>query len=342
MNTGVAALAFDMARSKIELLARIIAEIGLKPLFHHMHELMIKHKYKAKAMRIRNKWVDSDPSQWRTRKDSQVQIGIGKASRERRIMAHEAILAKQQELVGQGAMGTLLQPHHIYQANKGWIEAWGFEPDLYLQDPRTLPPPPPKGPDPQAELAQAQSQALMMDGQSKMIRAENEKAKIAMDAKKLELETQYKQAEVFMKGEIERLRQQAAMLKSEMDTGGKVADLQSQMRAKETAAQIDAMKVQLDHLNKTRDRDLEYYKLVAEKPEPVEDEGAMLEAEEAKREAQARDHNRDATLAAVLQELRSLKESGPKVVEYDEKGLMKSIGGKPVVRDGSGRVRQIG
>ena len=185
----------------------------------------------------------------------------------------------------------------------------------------------------------------MMDGQSKMIRAENEKAKIALDAERVKLETQYRQAETFMKGEIERLRQQAAMLKGEMDAGGKVADLKSQMMAKETAAQIEAMKVQLDHLNKTRDRDLEYYKLVAEKPAleaPQEDEAAQMEAEEAKREAQARDYNRDATLAAVLQELRAMRDTGPKIVEYDERGLIKSIGGKMVTRDESGRVRQIG
>ena len=85
MNTGVAALAFDMARGKIELLARIIAEIGLKPLFHRIHELMIKEEYKARAFRIRNQWVETNPAEWRTRTNSSVQIGIGKVSKERRI-----------------------------------------------------------------------------------------------------------------------------------------------------------------------------------------------------------------------------------------------------------------
>ncbi|MCU9611923.1 hypothetical protein OEK97_28865, partial [Escherichia coli] len=51
LNTGVAAMAFEMARSKIELLARVIAEVGLKPMFHHIHELMIKNNYKKKAMK---------------------------------------------------------------------------------------------------------------------------------------------------------------------------------------------------------------------------------------------------------------------------------------------------
>ena len=358
VNTGVAALAFDMALAKIELLARIIAEIGLQPLFHHIHELMIKNKYRARALRLRNKWVQANPSNWRTRNDSRVTVGIGKVSRERKIMAHEAILSKQQELIAAGAMGTLLLPHHQYEAYKGWIEAWGFEPDMYLQDPRQLPPPPPKGPDPQQDLMKAQAQALMMDGQSKMARAQNEQQKLAIESKRLEIDMQYKQAEMLMRAQIERLKGEATELRSHMEVTGKVIDMKREQELRDNQSQLDALKLQLDHLNKTRDRDLEYYKTLTtaavkgQMPE-TPDEVAAREADETAQAAaaaqkemdrQMREGNRDAALVQMFNEIRAYmdRDPGPKVVEYDDKGLMRAIGGKAVTRDNSGKVIQIG
>ena len=358
VNTGVAALAFDMARAKLELLARVIAEIGFKPLMHHIHELMIKNKYQSKALKIRNKWVQSDPAEWKTRKNSRVTIGIGKVSRERKIMGFEALMAKQQELVTQGAMGTLLMPWHLYESYKGWVGAWGFEPDLYIQDPRKLPPPPPKGPDPQQQALEAQSQAMLMDGQSKLMRAQNEQQKIQLEAKKAEVEAQYKQAEIFMRAEIETLRQRQIALKSETDTAGKVASLQQQLLIKDTDKQIEVMRMRLEHLDNTRDRDLEYYKALttmAAKGQVPGDEEAQAESDAeatAKEAADAQkamqremmDGQRDKIMVEMFNELRGFIEESrsPQPVEYDEKGLIKVIGKRSVTRDPSGKVVQIG
>lgn len=362
VNTGVAALAFDQARAKIELLARIIAEIGLKPMFHYIHELMIKNDYKARAIRIRNQWIQADPSNWRTRKDSTITVGIGKVSRERRIMGFEALLAKQQEMVGQGAMGTLLQPHHLYESYKGWVEAWGFEPDLYVQDPRKLPPPPPKGPDPQAQLAQAQGQALMMDGQAKMMRAQTEQQKVALEVEKARVEAQYKQAESFIRQEVERVKADSARLKTETETMGKVASMQHESEMREMDRQLKAFELQLDQLSDARDRDLEWYKALATTGGPPEsDEQVMArvqreqdaEAERTAKEAaeaqqamerERREGERDALMFRIAEEVRKVseRESTPKAVVYDEKGLIKQIGDRAIQRDDSGRIVSVG
>jgi len=357
INTGVAALAFDMARAKIELIARIIAEIGLKPLFHYIHEMMIKHNYRAKAMKLRGKWTPVNPSDWKTRTNSDVSVGIGKVSRERRIMGHEAILAKQQELIAAGAMGTLLMPWHQYEANKGWIKAWGFEPSLYFQDPRTLPPPKPKGPDPQQQLMQVQGQAMLMDGQSKMMRAQNEQAKIALEAKAMEIEKGYKQAEIFMRGQVEALKREQAQLKADMEASGKVIDMQDQLRKERMDRQLQAMEMQLDHVNKSRDRDLEYYKLLTNtEPPAVEDESAAaerMEAEEAARQAAEAQKameremagQRDAAMIMALQNIaQTVAQMGrnePEDIEYDAKGLMVRKGNRLIVRDASGRAVRV-
>ena len=353
MNTGVAALAFDMARSKVELIARVIAEIGLKPLFHRIHELAMKNGYKKRALKLRGKWAQVDPSNWKTRIDSDVGVGIGKVSRERRIMGHEAVLAKQQELVSQGAMGTLIQPHHVYEANKGWIKALGFEPSLYIQDPRELPPPPPKPPDQNTELLKIQGQAMMLDGQSKMIRAENEKSKIAIEAAKVQAEIQYRQQETLIKAQVEALKAESAQLKADMQTTEKVIDLTAQVKQQQADSQLKEMQIKLNHLNASRDRDLEYYKLmhdsipgvVAQTDEEKTAEEAA--AAQAAMEKEARESNRDLMIVDMFQRTqadiqRMISQSAePQDIEYDANGLIKRIGRKNIKRDASGRARAV-
>jgi hypothetical protein len=67
VNTGVAAMAYEAAHMKIELIARIIAEIGFKPMFHDIHELLSKHQDKEMMLKLRGEWVPVNPGDWRTR-----------------------------------------------------------------------------------------------------------------------------------------------------------------------------------------------------------------------------------------------------------------------------------
>ena len=50
----------DIANGKIEMIARIFAESGIKSLFLHMHELIRKHQDKVEVARLRGEWVEVD------------------------------------------------------------------------------------------------------------------------------------------------------------------------------------------------------------------------------------------------------------------------------------------
>jgi len=301
--------------------------------------------------------VPVEAGSWKTRRDSKVTIGIGKVSRERRIMGAQAIMEQQRTLVQDGAMGTLVLPHQMHAARKMWAEAWGFESDLFFQDPRQLPPPPPKGPDPQQQLMEAQSQAMLMDGQSKMLRAQNEQAKIALERERLTVEAQYKQTESFLRQQMEALKAQQKQMQAEAEVTGKIVSMQHEQTMRDNANQIANLKVQLDHLNATRDRDLEYYKTAVtlaakgETPEGYEqrkeNEAAEMAADAQKTmEREMREGQRDALLVEMFntlrQEFEAMKQPKTRVLDYDEKGLLKSIDGQPVERDESGKVRRIG
>lgn len=208
---------------------------------------------------------------------------------------------------------------------------------------------------------EAQAQAMLMDGQSKMARAENEKAKIALDAERLKIEAQYKQAENFMKAEMERLKAMIHQHKSEVDVTGKVLDMQSARKAEEHKQAMEALQMRMDQMNAEKDRALEYFKVLATsqgKPGSMEEIDAENQKAESERKAkQEQDANeaarqaiearnimesqmRDSVIAHIYERINEM--NGPKVMEYDENGLMKSMGGKPVVRDADGRVIQVG
>lgn len=237
----------------------------------------------------------------------------------------------------------------------------GFEPSMFFQDPRQLPPPPPKAPAVQDELMKAQAQAMLMDGQSKLARAENEKAKIALDAKRMELEAQYKQAENFMKAEMERLKAMIHQHKTEVDVTGKVVDMQRAKDAETWKQQLEAMQLRLEASNAEKDRALEYFKVLATQQGKPDSPDAMtsqqegearqaaerqeFEANEAARQAieaqrVMESQMRDSVIHAIWQEIQAGK--APKEIEYDDNGLMRAMGGKPITRDNDGRVTRIG
>ena len=60
-----------MASQRIELIARIFGN-GIERLFSLAHELIIKSGHQAESIKLRGKWIEFDPKQWRTGRDMRV------------------------------------------------------------------------------------------------------------------------------------------------------------------------------------------------------------------------------------------------------------------------------
>lgn len=362
VNTGVAAMAYEAAHMKIELIARIVAEIGFKPLFHDIHELLMKHQDRELMLKLRGQWVPMNPSEWKTRENSTVQVGIGLVSRERRIMGYEAVMQKQQELVASGAMGTLVMPEMIYESHKKWTKAWGFEPSLYFQDPRQLPPPQPQQPGAQEQLMMAQAEALKMDGQSKLQRNQIDAQKLQLEAAKAQSERQFREAEVLLKTQIERLKSDLNNAKTQVDVTGKVASLEAAKDKEDTENRLKVAQMRLDQLNAEKDRELTAYKMQSDhyvkllelhnlnySPEQYAEQAAERESKAHEEQEKSANNERlmgelYANLVQITEKLGAMEASSkaPKPVKRDAKGLIIQIGGQPVMRDESGQVTQIG
>lgn len=203
IQSGVMARALDIAQGKVEAIARIIAETGMKTLFLHIHELMLKHSDRKQTMRLRGKFVDVDPTEWRERDDMTCQIGLGLGSSDTNLLHLEAIWAKQKDIIGGGGLGSIVTPRNIYQTAAAIVKnARLKEPDLFFTDPGDM-----EVPDPNAE--QDEQKAL----QRGLIEVEAQKNQLTaqrmqLDAQEKSFKLEQKQAEMEAKhaAEIERLQ----------------------------------------------------------------------------------------------------------------------------------------
>lgn len=153
------------AQSRVELIARIFAETGVKDLFLLVHELVRKHANKEEIFKLRNKWVPVDPRTWQTRKDMTVSVGLGTGNKDQMLQHLMIILQAQREAIQIG----VATPKNIYNALAKLTQNAGFkEVEEFWTDPETQQQKPPQ-PSPEQIKAQADMQKAQMDNQAKQM-----------------------------------------------------------------------------------------------------------------------------------------------------------------------------
>jgi hypothetical protein len=198
-NVTAAAVAAMMKSNsgKLELIARIFAETGVKSLFKGILHLMTKYQNKPKIVRMRGEYVSFDPRTWANEYDVSVNVGLGSGDREQKLTMLQMILAKQEEVIkAYGAANPLVSVGQYRNTLAKFIEAAGFKDasefvnEITPEVNAALSQPQPPAPDAQAEVAQMLAQ----------VEREKTQAKAQIDAAKLDLERQTLEAEYTRKG----------------------------------------------------------------------------------------------------------------------------------------------
>jgi hypothetical protein len=194
------------AQQHIELIARVIAETGVKQLFSGILRLITRHQDQPRTVRLRNEWVAVDPSHWDAEKDLDVHVALGAGMTEEKINALGIILEKQETMLQLGAplvkfsdyRRTLARATELigFPSADEFFQPWGPEQDKMLDDQKANEPPPP---DPatllaQVEMAKAQAQA------------DYNQQKIQIEVQKVAIEADIKRQEIQMKMDLERDR----------------------------------------------------------------------------------------------------------------------------------------
>ena len=188
VTSGAISAATESATQRIELIARIFAETGVKELFQSIYALVQRYEDREKMFYLNGKFVPIDVSRWKEKLNCTVNVGVGSGSQQSKMQVMSSIMQIISTLVQQGGMGTLVQPQNIYNAVSEFIAQAGYKnTDTFISNPAMMPPPQPPEPTVE-EKVQAQ-------------KAQVELQKLQLQAQELQIETEIKAQELKLKQE---------------------------------------------------------------------------------------------------------------------------------------------
>ena len=125
--TAVAAMQ-SAAAGKIEMIARVFAETGVKDLFEKILQLLCKYQDKSRVIRLRGKYVSIDPREWVNGFDISINVGLGTGNRQEQMTMISMVLAKQEEILKTIGVNNPLVDLGQYRNTLGrFIESAGFK-----------------------------------------------------------------------------------------------------------------------------------------------------------------------------------------------------------------------
>lgn len=168
IQSSVLAQANDLSRMKIEAIVRIFAETGVKSLFRHIHELLLKHQRKEETVLLRNEWVSVNPQEWRTRNNMTIRVGLGVGTKEQNLIHLNEIWDKQTQAIDAGGFGTLVSGENVYNTAIEIVKNANLKnPEKFFTDPSTVEQEQGPSQQDQATMAQLQIQKQQMDNDAR-------------------------------------------------------------------------------------------------------------------------------------------------------------------------------
>jgi len=128
--TAVSAMT-TQSQGKIELIARTFADTGVRSLFQGILQLVCKYQKQPVIMKIDNKNVNIDPTEWDTQYHVTINVGLGNGSKDEQVAMLSMLLAKQEMILQQYGMNNPLVTIKQYRETLGkMINASGFKDDI--------------------------------------------------------------------------------------------------------------------------------------------------------------------------------------------------------------------
>lgn len=221
----------NAAQQRIELIARIFAETGVKELMWSIFMLLSKHERKEKLIRLRNHWVPIDPRGWSTKYDMTVTVGLGTGSKDQ-LLNGAALVGQFQEKIAP-MFPNIVGPQQIYNLAKEVAGAvMPKKADMFFSDPSQSPPPPEKV-DPKVEVAKYKA-----DLQDK-VKRDVESSRFMLEVARLSQESGKSADEMDMQDEERgfKERESEAMRSMQMDQKRMDHDMERERFSNETKIQ---------------------------------------------------------------------------------------------------------
>ena len=186
VTSGAVSAATESSMQRIELIARIFAETGIKDLFRNIYSLIQRYESRQKIAYLNGKFVPIDVSRWKEKLNCTVNVGVGSGSQNSKMQTMGNIMNIVNALVDKGAMGTLISPDNIYNVLSEYITQAGYKnPDQFVSNPQNMPPKQPPQPTVEEKIANQKAQL--------------EIEKLKLQQQEMQIETQIKAQELKLK-----------------------------------------------------------------------------------------------------------------------------------------------
>ena len=188
VTSGAISAATESAMQRVELIARIFAETGVKDLFTNIYALVQRYEDRKKMFYLNGKFVPIDVSRWKEKLNCTINVGVGSGSQQSKMQTMSGIMQIIQQLVQNGGMGTLVTPQNIYNAVSEFIAQSGYKnTDQFISNPQMMPPQQPPEPTVEEKIQNQKSQIELQ--------------KLQLQAAEIELDTELKAQELELKKE---------------------------------------------------------------------------------------------------------------------------------------------
>ena len=210
--SGVAQI-MSAAQQRIELVARTFAETGVKDLFQLVHRLVRTTLTKPDIIRLRNRWVEVDPREWKARKDMSISVGLGAGNKDQQLMHLTTILQMQKEAIQIG----ITNPEKIYNALAKLTQNAGFKnPEEFWTNPANTP-------EQEGQQQKPTEAEIMVQGQLQ-IEQQKAQAQMMQEQERSKNDIIIEREKIIAQAELEKFK---AQLKAETDLA--IAQLKAQV-----------------------------------------------------------------------------------------------------------------
>jgi hypothetical protein len=237
--SGLAQLMAEKAQ-KVELIARIFANTGLKDLGKKLLRIAVENDTKEQQVYINDRWVTMNPSGWDMNMDVTVEVGLGAGQAIERVANLEKIAAIQKEHISGGLLGSTVTLEQIVHTSKELVDACGFaNTNAFFKDPideRGQPIPPPQPP-PDPKMKEIELKARIAETEV------NHKSALAqLEAEKQRQLDEYRFAEMAQKKEIEleRIASQERIAFAQMEAQEETARIAARSRSTDSEEESDS------------------------------------------------------------------------------------------------------
>lgn len=182
------------SQEQLEMLARVFAEMTLKPLFAGLGRLLQTKQPRERVVRLRGQWVEVDPRSWNANMDVTVNVGLGTTFTDKKIATLMAVAADQEHLLQQfGLSGPLVSLPMFRNTRAKILSLQGLKDvDSYYKPlPPNWEPPAPPPPQPDAEQAWIQAEKEM-NHQKTMKELAIKADELALKTRQLEVDRELK------------------------------------------------------------------------------------------------------------------------------------------------------